>query len=229
MKYTTVFIDFDDTLIDTNANAKKCMRQVYEEHNVRQYYPTFEEFFEVYEANNLKLWSDYSKGIIDKETVLSTRFVKPFENFPEVDSQYMNKMSEDFLSKIVLMGTHIEGAEDLLIHLKSKYKVVMLSNGFTELQYKKVESAGFSKYFDEIILSDAVGVNKPHPDIYKYALNKSNAVAEKTIMIGDNILADIEGAMNSNIDQIWFNPKNRETDLFPTHIVRYLSEIHSIL
>lgn len=229
MKYTTVFIDFDDTLIDTNANAKKCMKLVYEGHNVKQYYPTFEEFFEVYETNNLKLWSEYSKGVIDKETVLNTRFVKPFENFPEVDTQYMSKMSEDFLARIVLMGTHIEGAEKLLAHLKSKYKVVMLSNGFTELQYKKVESAGLTQYFDEIILSDAVGVNKPHPDIYKYALDKSDSVAAKTIMIGDNILADIEGAMNSEIDQIWFNPKDKETDLLPTHTVKHLLDILDIL
>lgn len=228
-KYTTVFIDFDDTLIDTYGNAKICMHEVYEEHNIQKYYATFEDFFEVYQTNNSKLWSDYSKGLVDKQTILDTRFVKPFENFPDVDSKFMQQLSTDFLSKVVLKGTHIEGAMELLDYLKPKYKIVMLSNGFSELQYKKVESAGFTEYFDEIILSDVVGVNKPHPDIFTYALNKAQAQANEVIMIGDNLAADIEGSRNSNIDQIWYNPNKKAADFIPTHTVKRLSEIIDIL
>lgn len=229
MKYTTIFLDFDDTLIDTDGNAKICMKEIYEEFEIRKYYPTFDEFFEVYHANNSRSWSDYAKGLVDKQTLLNTRFVKPFEQFPDVDPEYQKQMSVSFLSKVVLKGAHIEGAKDLLDYLKPKYKLVMLSNGFSELQYKKVESAGFSAYFDEIILSDVVGANKPHPDIFAYALNKVGATAEETIMIGDNVLADIEGAKNSNIDQLWFNPKNKEADFSPTHTVQHLDEIKNIL
>lgn len=228
-KYTTVFIDFDDTLIDTDGNARICMQEVYEEHNIQKYYATFEHFFEVYQTNNSKLWSDYSKGLVDKQTILDTRFVKPFENFPDVEPRYLQQLSTDFLNKVVLKDTHIEGAVELLDYLKPQYKIVMLSNGFSELQYKKVESAGFTKYFDEIILSDAVGVNKPHPDIFSYALNKANAQANDSIMIGDNISADIEGAKNSNINQIWYNPNNKVANFSPTHIVKKLTDIIDIL
>lgn len=229
MKYTTIFLDFDDTLIDTEGNTKKCMQEIYKDHNIAQYYPTFDEFFEIYHTSTSELWKNYAKGIIDKATLQKTRFKVPFQKFENIEQSYLENMSTDFLGRMVLMNTHIEGAKELLSYLKSKYKVAMISNGFSEMQYKKIESAGMTKYFDEIILSDAVGINKPHPDIFTFALNKLEATADKSIMIGDNILADIEGAMNSNIDQIWYNPNRRDSELNPTHVVKHLSEIMDIL
>lgn len=229
MKYTTVFLDLDDTLIDTEGNTKMCMQNIYKDHHIDQYYPTFDEFFTVYHASTSELWSNYAKGIIDKPTLLKTRFKKPFQAFPDATQNYLDNISVDFMSRMTLMDTQIEGAEKLLSYLYKKYSIVMISNGFTEMQYKKMDSAGLTKYFDEVILSDAVGVNKPHPDIFSYALEKAKTTADKAIMIGDNILADIEGAVNSHIDQIWYNPKGKEADFRPTHTVKHLQEILDIL
>lgn len=205
------------------------MQEIYKDHHINQYYPTFDEFFTVYHASTTELWKNYAKGIIDKPTLQKTRFKKPFQAFPDVTQNYLDNMSVDFLGRMVLMDTQIEGAEELLDYLQDKYKIVMISNGFSEMQYKKMESAGLTKYFDEVILSDAVGVNKPHPDIFSFALDKAKTTAESAIMIGDNILADIEGAVKSNIDQIWYNPKEKEAEFVPTHTVKYLKDIIDIL
>ena len=106
----------------------------------------------------------------------------------------------------------------------------ILSNGFTEVQYKKINNSGLGGYFDKIILSEDAGVNKPHPEIFDYALKQTNASAEETIIIGDNWKADIEGARNSNIDQIWLNRNGDNVVGFePTHIVKSLKEIIDIL
>lgn len=128
-------------------------------------------------------------------------------------------------------GAIVEGATEILDYLKSKYRLHILSNGFTEMQYTKMESAGLSLgYFDNVILSDKVGVNKPHPDIFRYAVEKTSARPNEIIMIGDNILTDIRGAYDSNIDQIWYNPEGKTAqDFKPTHTIEKLSEIRNIL
>ena len=106
----------------------------------------------------------------------------------------------------------------------------ILSNGFREVQYKKIENSGLKPYFDKIILSDEIGVNKPHADFFMHALKKTNANRSHTLMIGDSWDADIVGAYNSNIDQLWFNPEEHHPNAFtPTYCVKTLSEIKAIL
>lgn len=229
MKYTTILLDFDDTLIDTQGYAEKCLRGIYTDYNISTYYPTFEDFIEVYSKNTHHLWELYALGEIDKRTLIDKRFYKPFEQFSTVSREYLDEMNKDFMTRVVHIDYHIDGAKELLEYLKPKYKIVMLSNGFTELQYDKLESVGFTKYFDEVVLSDVVGVNKPHPGIFNFAMNKVGANIEETIMIGDNYLADIKGAMDSNIDQIWYNPNSLNGEEKPTFTVKTLQEIAQIL
>lgn len=229
MKYTTVFLDFDDTLIDTQGFASKCLKEIYDHHNINVYYPTCDEFLKVYHKHTHGLWEAYALGQIDKETLLRERFYKPFEHLPQVTDAYKDNMNQDFMRRVVKIDSPIEGAKELMEYLKPKYKIVMLSNGFSEMQYKKMENAGLAQYFDEVILSDVVGVNKPHPDIFTYALQQSGSTAASTIMIGDSFLADIEGAMKSNIDQIWYNPRNEKADVEPTYMVHHLAEITNII
>jgi len=102
----------------------------------------------------------------------------------------------------------------------------ILSNGFREVQYKKIENSGLMPYFDKIILSEDAGINKPHPDMFTYALKNTNSKRNQTIMIGDSWDADIVGAHNSRIAQIWLNPAGEAPQGFePTYTVRSLTEI----
>ncbi len=106
----------------------------------------------------------------------------------------------------------------------------ILSNGFSEIQYKKINNSGLARYFDKIILSEEAGINKPHPDMFTYALKNTNSRRNQTIMIGDSWDADIVGAYRSRIAQIWFNPADARSDGFdPTFTVRSLKEIKEIL
>ena len=106
----------------------------------------------------------------------------------------------------------------------------ILSNGFREVQYEKIKNSGLLHYFDKIILSEDAGINKPHPDIFTYALKNTNARRAETVMIGDSWEADIAGARDSHIAQIWFNPAGDVANGFePTHTVEKLIEIKEIL
>ena len=105
----------------------------------------------------------------------------------------------------------------------------MCSNGFHEVQYKKLAACGLRDYFDTIILSEDAGVNKPSPLYFDYALKVSGANKETTLMIGDNLQSDIIGAHNAGLDTILFNRWNDNPSSIPTHTVMTLREIIGIL
>lgn len=230
MRYKNILLDFDDTLIDTQGFASKCLWEMYGEHDLGRYFDSHNHFLKCYHDHIRQLWEDYSLGVIDKSTLLKERFQRVFSHLPEVDSEFITTLNGDFMTRVVQIDRAIDGAKELLCYLKDKgYKLVMLSNGFTELQYRKMKNVGFEGLFDEIILSDVVGVNKPHPQIFELALGRVGGTAQNSIMIGDNYLADIQGAMNAGMDQVWYNAYNEEVEVAPTYTVYHLKDIMQIL
>ncbi|GAB6009487.1 YjjG family noncanonical pyrimidine nucleotidase [Dysgonomonas reticulitermitis] len=230
MRYTDIFLDLDDTLIDTAENTRVTVSEIYEDYNFGNYFPSFDDFYAIYYANVSRLWTLYSQGKIPKKTLQRERFVGALSMVEEISDEQALAINDDFIVRVMEKGILIEGAKELLDYLYPKYKIHILSNGFTEMQYKKMDSAGLSSYFDKVILSDKVGVNKPHPDIFTYALNEVQKDKKEVIMIGDNVVNDIQGAYNCEIDQIWFNPEDLSPgDIKPTYTVKKLDEIKSIL
>lgn len=230
MKYTNILLDLDDTLIDTVGNTYITVKEIYNDYQFANYFPSFEDFYTIYKTNVSNLWEMYGKGKISKKTLQYERFVAPLSIVEEISVEQALAINDDFVIRIMKLDSLIDGAKELLDYLHPKYKIHILSNGFTEMQYKKMDSAGLSSYFDKVILSDVVGVNKPHPEIFQFALNRIGKEANEVIMIGDNPHADIAGAYNSGIDQIWFNPNNASVaDIIPTYTVTNLLEIRNIL
>ena len=229
-KYKNIFLDFDDTLIDTQGFATKCLKELFEEYSLCEYFESKEIFLEIYHKHTSKLWEDYALGLVDKETLLKERFEKPFNHIPHIIGDFTDTLNNSFIEKVIQIDLLIDGACDLLSYLKQKnYKIVMLSNGFTEIQYQKIDKVGWNDFFDFIILSDVIGVNKPDPIIFQKALDISDSKVNESIMIGDSYLADIQGAININMDQIWFNPNHQQAAQQPTYTVDKLSKIKNIL
>lgn len=230
MAYKNIFIDLDDTLWDIHQNARECLLEIYTDYRYDRYYPTFDDYYNVYMPSNNNLWSLYRHGAIKKEELIVERFLFPLREFGINSPEYAKSVSNDFLERTTTKTKLIDGTIDLLEYLKLKYRMHILSNGFTEVQYKKIENSGLKPYFEKIILSEDAKINKPHPDIFTYALINTNSRRDQTIMIGDSWDADIVGAYNSRIDQIWFNPAGDKPKGFePTYTVAKLEEIKDIL
>lgn len=230
MTYKNLLIDLDDTLWDIHQNARECLEEVYNDYEYNRFYPTFEDYYSVYLPSNHHLWGLYREGKINKDTLIVERFLVPLRNFGIDDPAYAVAVSDDFLERTTHKTKVIEGTFELLDYLKPKYRMHILSNGFREVQYKKIENSGLMPYFDKIILSEDAEINKPNPKIFTYALVNTNSRRNETIMIGDSFEADISGAHKSRIDQIWFNPKGEKADGFePTYTVQKLLEIRDIL
>lgn len=230
MTIKNLFIDLDDTLWDIHQNGKECLEEIYIDYGYEEYYPTFDAYYDVYMPNNHRLWALYRDGAIQKNELIVERFLVPVRSFGITDELYAKKISDDFLERTTRKTKLIDGTIELLDYLKPKYRLHILSNGFREVQYKKIENAGLAPYFDKIILSEDAGINKPHPDMFTHALKNTNSRRDQTVMIGDSWEADIAGAYNSRIAQIWFNPGQIAPKGFePTHTVRRLVEIKDIL
>ncbi|MBZ4651795.1 MAG: noncanonical pyrimidine nucleotidase, YjjG family [Proteiniphilum sp.] len=230
MPYQNLFIDLDDTLWDIHRNGRECLEEIYHDYGYGAFYPTFEEYYNVYMPGNNRLWSLYRQGEIRKEELIVERFLAPVRPFGITDPEYAKRLSDDFLDRTTRKTRLIEGAMELLDYLRPKYRLHILSNGFREVQSRKIENSGLTSYFHKIILSEDAGSNKPHPDMFTYALKSTNSRRDQTVMIGDSWDADIVGARNSRIDQIWFNPKGEPaTDFQPTFTVGSLAEIREIL
>lgn len=230
MPYKNLFIDLDDTLWDIHRNGKECLEEIYLDYGYEKYYPTFDAYYNVYMPNNHRLWALYRDGMIMKEELIVERFLAPVRAFGVTDPLYAKKLSDDFLERTTRKTKLIEGAIDLLEYLQPKYRMHILSNGFREVQHKKIENAGLRPYFDKIILSEDAGINKPHERMFTHALKTTNSRRDQTLMIGDSWEADIAGAYRSRIAQIWYNPGKKEPgDFEPTYTVQRLVEIKEIL
>ena len=230
-KYKSLFFDLDDTLWDTCSNNKECLEEIYFDYNFGRYFPSFREFFDTYMPNNEMLWAGYRNHEIDRRTLILERWLYVLRPMGIDDPEYALKLNSDFLWRTTKKTKTIDGAVDLLEYLYSKYRLFILSNGFREVQSLKMQNSGLMPYFERIILSEDASIQKPHKEIFDYALKNTNSRRTESLMIGDSLEADITGAQNAQIDQIWLNPGNfaYKENAPPTFTVRSLSEIKEIL
>jgi putative hydrolase of the HAD superfamily len=232
MDYNDLFIDFDDTLYDTYGNAVIALRETFEAFHLERWYADPQVFYDAYWAANIDLWSRYSRGEITRPFLIVERFRRPLsvgDGLPVTESLCL-EMSDRFLEFCSSKPGVVEGAHELMDYLRQRgYRMHMTSNGFHEVQYKKLAACGLRDYFDTIILSEDAGANKPSPQYFDYALKVSGARRETTLMIGDNLNTDIVGAHNAGLDTILFNRWGVEPSDVPTHTVNRLLDIKTIL
>lgn len=230
----TVFIDLDDTLWWFTENSKVALRHVYDKFELYKYSPKYDCFRDIYAAKNNELWELYHYGKIEKDFLVTERFRFTLEQIG-VNAVDLKKLAEEiddeylyFLSGQSLL---IPGAKELLEYLVGKYDVNILSNGFKQVQLRKLRSSGIEEYIHNLVLSDDCGITKPLRGIFDYALQRVGATAETTVMIGDNYDADIHGAKNAGWNTILFNIKQFDKNEVPEAdvVVDSLKEIKDIL
>lgn len=233
-KYTDLFIDFDDTLYDTRGNAEIALRELFDFFGWEKNFDDAQIFFDRYWETNIILWTQYAKSEITRDYLIVERFRRPLSYGKNMDTskEYCLKVSDKFLDLCSEKPGVVDGAHELVEYLKRKgYRMHICSNGFHEVQYKKLRSCGLLNYFDSIILSEDAGHNKPAREFFDYALKVSGARIENTLMIGDNFNTDILGAQRAGLDVMFFN---QHPDMFtaPSAVnyeINRLSEAMTIL
>ena len=108
------------------------------------------------------------------------------------------------------------------------YQLHLITNGFDDIQWGKIRTCEIDQYFKEMITSEKAMILKPHPEIFEYALKITGASKAESIMIGDNLDADIKGAMEAGLDTVFVNHINEPTTLKPTYTIYHLQELELI-
>ena len=101
----------------------------------------------------------------------------------------------------------------------------LLTNGFKEVQDIKIKTTGLDAYFDHMFTSDEIGYQKPHRKIFEHAIKSVNAKKAQSLMIGDDLKIDIDGARKFGIDQVYFNPQKTKHQGNCTFEITQLSDL----
>lgn len=233
-RYTTLFIDLDNTLYDFSGNSREAYSIVYTLLGYERWFDSFEHYYTIYEEYNLQLWALYAEGKITKERLNAERYAHPLRVVGVPDADAVSARFWDEAMKRLPLGQRLMPyAREVLEYLRPRYKLYILSNGFTELQARKMRSAGIDHYFDGVVLSEDIGVNKPNPAIFEHALRVADVSAAEALMIGDNFEVDIEGAQRVGIDQVYYDVAHQSLNEKhchpPTYTIGSLLELKDIL
>ncbi len=196
-----IFFDLDHTLWDFESNSKKTFSYIFDKNNLDI---EFEDFIDVYQPINHEYWKLFREDKVSKADLRYGRLKESFQaiNY-ESDDALIHLLSEQYITYLAEHNDLFENTFLILDYLQSKYKMHIITNGFEEVQYRKLKNSNLLPYFDKVITSEKVGVKKPNPRIFKYALDIAGASSNESIMIGDNFEADILGAKNMGMKVIF--------------------------
>lgn len=231
MKYQHLFFDLDHTLWDFEANSHDTLHEVYYNNRLHETLtPDFNAFFERYSYHNKRLWDRYHHGFIKQEELRWKRMWHALLEFKLGDEKLSKLMSQEYLEILPTKTKLFPYTIEIIEYLKGKgYQLHLITNGFEEVQLGKLRNSQIEHFFGEMITSERAMSLKPHKAIFDYALQQTGAATHNSIMIGDNLDADIKGAMDAGLDTIFVNHIHETTELQPTYIIHHLQELEDIL
>lgn len=229
-KYQHLFFDLDHTLWDFDKNAETTLTGIFEYFDLNtRVNAAFDDFYQKYLFHNQELWERYHKGLISADDLKWKRMWRTMLDFKVADEPLAKEISARFLEVLPTQKKVFPYTFEILDYLKNKnYQLHLITNGFEKTQWSKLKNSGLDKYFTHVITSEGSNSLKPKKEIFEYAINKAGATIKQSIMIGDNLDADIQGAMNAGMDSIFVNHINAATNINPTYTVTHLKELEQI-
>lgn len=205
-----LFFDLDRTLWDFETNSKKALQILFTDLNLGDRIAHFNHFHHTYLRINAELWRLYGKGKLKKDELRDSRFLKALEHHEIYDTELAGRLSSGYIDISPRQTSLFPHTLETLADLKAQgYKMHIITNGFVEVQYIKLEQSGLSPFFDVIVCSEAVGFTKPDTRVFQHAMTLAQTNASESIMIGDDREADIFGAIQSGMRAILFDPENQ--------------------
>jgi putative hydrolase of the HAD superfamily len=227
ISYKHLFFDLDHTIWDFDKNAEETLYELYDIYRLNEIgLPSAAQFIETYTRNNHQLWADYHTGKITKAELRETRFKKTFLNLGVHPDLIPLSFEDDYVQLCPTKTNLFPHAHETLGYLKNKYTLHLISNGFKESSELKISNTNIGGYFQHIIISEIVGINKPDKAIFEHALNLAGAEKSQSLMIGDSLEADVYGALNFGIDAIYFNPFNAPK---PDDVPRQITHLKELI
>ena len=207
---TDIFFDLDHTLWDFDKNSALTFEKIFLINGIDI---QIDAFLEHYVPINFKYWKLFREEKVSKEALRFGRLNEAFSALNiAVEQDIIHKLSDDYIEHLSSFNHLFDHTFEILDYLKENYKLHIITNGFEEVQHKKMQKSNILHYFDTITNSEMAGVKKPNPKIFNHALDMAKTTAESSIMIGDSLEADILGAKHIGMDVIFFDISNMVLD-----------------
>ncbi len=223
---TDIFFDLDHTLWDFEKNSSLTFEKILVEHHIDI---SLQTFLEVYVPTNLAFWKLYREEKITKSELRYQRLKTVFDQLGQnISDEVIHSLSNEYINHLSSFNHLFPDTISILEYLRPRYRLHIITNGFQEIQEKKLRNSGIHHYFEHIVDSEMAGVKKPNPIIFELALEKAKVHPQKSLMIGDSLEADILGAKSVGLHTLHFNAHgDPEHDHAP--IIRELKEIKTYL
>ncbi len=228
-KYLHLFFDLDNTLIDFRATARLVFRDILGAVDPGSAIPDADIFTDVFEKHNDELWRQYRQGQIKKDRLRSGRFLLTLRELGIGQEALSGTIEEMYMKNFPEKAVLFPQAKETLAYLGERYKLYILTNGFIDMQIRKLSHTGIRSFFSKIFMAEMTGYQKPDRRFFEYAVKSVHAHKRDCLMIGDDPEADVAGARKAGLDQVFFNPCHKPTPIRPTFEIRQLEELRELL
>jgi putative hydrolase of the HAD superfamily len=221
-----VFFDLDHTLWDFERNSCLTFGKIFSANKIEV---ATDEFLCEYVPINFEYWKHYRENRISKADLRYLRLRKSFDNLKiAISDDMIHLLSVQYIEQLSTFSHLLPSAREILEYLKPNYRLHIITNGFHEVQAKKLANSNIHGFFELVINSEMAGVKKPDPYIFQLALQQAGIPPEKGLMIGDSVEADILGARAVGLHTLHFNTAGSPDNNYG-HSIRHLGEIKSFL
>ncbi|MDG5799102.1 YjjG family noncanonical pyrimidine nucleotidase [Marinilabiliaceae bacterium ANBcel2] len=229
--YKNIFFDLDHTLWDYKRNEQLTIKTLLAKYDLKDFSTNIDSFFAIYTPTNELLWEKLQKKEIKRSDLIINRFSITFNKMGIDDPLLINRFATDFVELNPYQKSLIPYTRELLNYLYPKYNLYIITNGFTSTQEIKLEKSEIKKYFKKVYTSEKAAASKPSKSFFQYAIKSSNAKKAESLIIGDSLHNDIAGAINFNLDYIYFNPSNKTCSIpiDPKRAITSLKELFKLL
>ncbi len=229
-QYQHILFDLDHTLWDFDRNSRETLEELFltfELANLGSF--TCTDFCTTFSIINRQLWAQYNLGKYDQQKLRTERFKLILGELGVAEAHVPATLADEYLRLCPTKPHVFPYTVEILAYLQQRYALHILTNGFSDVQAIKLKSAGLTGYFLEVVSSDTIGFKKPSKEIFEYIVHKIGADPADCLMIGDNLEADIQGALNAGIDCVFFNPGGISHEKQTTYEIGCLSELKNLL
>lgn len=220
--YEWLLFDADETLFSFDAFAG--LKKMFANYHV----DFTEQDYSAYQQQNLPLWVQYQNGEITAKQLQEQRFAFWGAKLQVAPS----KLNQDFLVAMSEVSKCLPFALEVISQLAKRYKLAVVTNGFTELQQIRLQKTGLAEFFQAVFISEQIGVAKPDVRVFEHIFKQLNITTKETVlMVGDTLTSDIQGGVNAGVDTCWYNPHSHEnhTELTPTYEIKSLHELLALM
>lgn len=197
-----IYFDLDDTLLNHKKAERAGLSDVY------RHFDLFDEVTEdallqTYHHINKNLWEAYGRGEITRPELQRRRFEETLQAL-HVDKTGYKQVGDLYMDFYQTHWEWVDGAEGAYNRIAAKYGVGIITNGFAETQWLKIDQFNFKESAQHIVISEELGEMKPHPKVFDYSTELVGIARNEILYVGDSFTSDVVGGSKAGWQVAWY-------------------------